>query len=113
MIGLDDRSVVDGYQTPHTDKLHVIERFHMINGGKTLQVDVHVEDTGAFTTPWNAIQRYRRVEPGVAKNPDPLNPLSSTSDEGPMLEASCAENPNSLFGAEGALPVPQAERPDF
>ena len=111
-IGLNARTLIDGYQTPHTDKLHVVERFHMINGGKTLQVDVHVEDPGAFTTPWNAIQRYRRVEPDVAKNPDPLNPLSSTSAEGPMLEASCAENPNSLMGM-ASLPIPQTTKPDF
>jgi hypothetical protein len=111
-IGLNARTFIDGYSTPHTDKLHVTERFHLINGGKTLQVDVHVEDPGAFTTPWNAIQRYRRIEPDVAKNPDPLNPLSSTSAEGPMLEASCAENPNSLMGM-AALPVPQTVKPDF
>ena len=111
-IGLNARTFIDGYSTPHTDKLHVVERFHMTNGGKTLQVEVHVEDPGAFTTPWNAIQRYRRVEPGVAKNPDPLNPLSSTSDEGPMLEASCAENPNSLMGM-ASIPIPQTTTPDF
>jgi hypothetical protein len=63
--------------------------------------------------PWNAIQRYRRVEPEVAENPDPLNPISSTSAAGPILESSCAENPNSLFGAEGALPIPQTDKPDF
>jgi hypothetical protein len=111
-IGLDDRSVVDGYQTPHTKQLHVTERFHMINGGKTLEVNVHVEDPGTFTSPWDATQRYRRVEPEVSKNPDPLNPLSSTSDEGPMLEASCAENPNSLMGM-ATYPVPQQNTPEF
>jgi hypothetical protein len=30
-----------------------------------------------------------------------------------MLESSCAENPNALFGAADAFPVPQADRPDF
>ncbi len=112
-IGVDTRTVVDHYQTPHTDKLHTIERFEMIDGGKTLEVNLHVEDPGAFTMPWNAIQRYRRVEPDVAENPDPLNPISSTSAAGPILESSCAENPNSLFGAEGALPIPQTNKPDF
>jgi hypothetical protein len=111
-IGLDDRTLIDGFQTPHTKQLHVAERFHMINNGKTLEVNVHVEDPGAFTTPWDAIQRYRRVEPDIAKNPDPFNPLSSTSAEGPMLEASCAENPNSLMGM-AAIPIPQADKPDF
>ena len=111
-IGLDDRSVVDGYQTPHTKQLHVVERFHLINGGKTLEVNLHVEDPGTFTSPWDATQRYRRVEPDVSKNPDPLNALSSTSVEGPLLEASCAENPNSLMGM-ATYPVPQTIKPDF
>ena len=111
-IGLDARTAVDGFQTPHTEQLHVVERFHLVNGGKILEVNVHVEDPGAFTTPWNAIQRYRRVEPGIAENPDPLNPVSSTSAEGPMIEASCAENPNSLMGM-ASIPVPQTVRPDF
>ena len=111
-IGLDTRTAVDGFQTPHTEQLHVVERFHMIQGGKILEVNLHVEDPGAFTTPWDAIQRYRRVEPLVAENPDPLNPVSSTSAEGPMIEASCAENPNSLMGM-ASIPVPQTIKPDF
>jgi hypothetical protein len=111
-IGIDTRTVIDGFQTPHTEQLHVVERFRLIDGGKTLEVSVHVEDPGAFTTPWNAMQRYRRVEPEVAKNPDPFNPLSSTSAEGPMIEASCAENPNSLMGM-AVYPIPQDDTPDF
>jgi hypothetical protein len=112
-IGIDTRTFVDNFETPHTDQLHTVERFHMTNGGKTLEVNLHVEDPGAFTTPWDAIQRYRRVEPGVADVTEPFNPLSSVSAAGPMLESSCAENPNSLFGAEGALPIPQTDKPDF
>jgi hypothetical protein len=46
---------------PHTDRLHVVERFRMIEGGKTLEVNVNVEDPGAFTTPWNAIQCWSEV----------------------------------------------------
>jgi hypothetical protein len=50
------------FRTPHTEKLHVVERFRMINGGNTLEANIKVEDPGAFTTSWNAIQRWRRVE---------------------------------------------------
>jgi hypothetical protein len=50
-VGLSRRTFVDNYLTPHTDQLHVVERFHVINDGKTLEVNVHVEDPGAFTTP--------------------------------------------------------------
>jgi len=112
-IGVTTRAFVDMYETPHTEQMHTVERFRMTDNGLRMDVDLHVEDPGAFTTPWNAIQRYRRVEPGVAENNQPFNPLSSAGSAGPMLESSCAENPNSLFGAEGALPIPQAERRDF
>jgi hypothetical protein len=53
-IGLNTKTFVDNYRTPHSEKLHVIERYRMIEGGKKLEVMIHVEDSGAFTTPWNA-----------------------------------------------------------
>ena len=59
-IGMNDRTYIDNYRTPHTAQLHVVERFKLLPGGDALEVKVHVEDPGAFTTPWNAIQRYRR-----------------------------------------------------
>ena len=93
-IGLSPRTFVDNYFTPHTDKLHVVERFRMIEGGRTLEVLVHVEDPGAFTTPWNAMQLYRRM------------------DNGPMLETVCAENNDDHFD-HGVDPIPTAARPDF
>src|SRR5689334_15775208 len=37
-IGLNNKTHVDNYRTPHTEKLHVVERWKMIEGGKTLQV---------------------------------------------------------------------------
>ena len=93
-IGLSARTFVDNYQTPHTEQLHVIERYRMVDGGKTLEVNAHIEDPGAFTTPWDAIQRYRRVE------------------QGPMIEMACAENNEDHFH-HGLDPMPQADRPDF
>ena len=93
-IGLNDKTYVDNYQTPHTEQLHVIERFHMVDDGKMLEVNVHVEDPGAFTTPWNAIQRYRRM------------------DRNPFIENVCAENNDDHFH-QGIEPMPEAARPDF
>jgi hypothetical protein len=93
-IGLSAKTFVDNYQTPHTEQLHVVERYRMIDGGKTLEVNINVEDTGAFTTPWNAIQRYRRTETG------------------PMPETVCAENNGDHFNQDIG-PMPVADRPDF
>jgi hypothetical protein len=93
-IGQNDKTYVDNYRTPHTTHLHVVERFRLIDGGKTIEVNVHVEDPGAFTTPWNAIQRYRRT------------------DGGAMDEMVCAENNTDYFNYD-VVPLPQASRPDF
>ena len=71
-----------------------IEPFHIVDDGKALEVNVHVEDPGAFTTPWNAMQRYRR---GADRS---------------MAEQSCAENNAGWFGYD-VDPIPQADKPDF
>ena len=93
-IGISDKSYVDNYQTPHTDQLHVVERFRIIEDGKTLEVNVQVEDPGAFTMPWKAIQRYRRT------------------NSGPLNEVVCAENNDDHFH-HGLEPMPQADKADF
>jgi hypothetical protein len=93
-IGITTRTFVDNYFTPHTEQLRVVERFRIVDGGQTLEVNVHVEDPGAFTTPWNAIQRYRRMATG------------------PMVETVCAENNDDHFDHDIG-PIPTAEEPDF
>src|SRR5215471_19452833 len=110
-IGFNTRTYVDGFQTPHSDKMHVVERFRVIEGGKFVEVNVHVEDPGAYTTPWNAVQRWRRVEPGVAENDIPITELSSSWPAGPLQEVACAEGAKSYFGGDG-IPIPQAAKAD-
>jgi hypothetical protein len=112
-IGLDERTWLDGFGTPHTNQLHIIERYHLIEDGKVLEVNVHVEDPGAFTMPWDAVQRYRQYEAAVRKVPiERLTQLAS-APEGPLVEMNCADNPNSYFPGTSALPIPQANLPDF
>ena len=93
-IGLNDKTFVDNYRTPHTEQLHVVERFKMIEDGKTLQAIVTVDDPGAFNMPWTAIQRWRRVSGR------------------PLTEMMCAENNLNFFNYE-VVPIPQAEKADF
>ncbi len=92
-IGLSDDTYVDNYRTPHTTELHVVERFQLTEGGKTLQVAIRVEDPGAFTMPWSARQTYRRTRTGA------------------MEETICAEN-NIAFDAS-VSEIPKADKPDF
>jgi len=63
-IGLNDKTFVDNYRTPHTDQIHVLERFKLVDGGKTLQDTIRVEDTGAFNMAWTAVQRWNRTARG-------------------------------------------------
>ncbi len=86
-------SFVDNFSTPHTDQLHVIERFRMMEDD-TIEVNIYVEDPGAFTTPWNARQ------------------LLSRSEIGPIEEAFCADGNPDYFNLY-AMPIPQADTPDF
>jgi hypothetical protein len=92
-IGLSDDTYVDNYRTPHTTQLHVIERFQLAEGGKTLQVTIRVEDRGAFNMPWSARQTYHRTRTGAVE------------------EAICAEN-NIAFDAS-VSEIPKADKPDF
>jgi hypothetical protein len=112
-VGLDDRTWVDGFGTPHTKQLHVIERFHLIEGGNVLEANIHVEDPGAFTMPWDAIQRFRQYEAAVAKVPIERLAQLASGEEGPLIERTGAENPNSFFPGEDVLAIPQAAVPDF
>jgi hypothetical protein len=90
---MNDKSFVDSYRTPHTNELHVVERFKLIDGGKALEVNFTVEDPGAFYMPWSASKRWKRV---------PALPA----------EESCAENNANYFNYE-VEPLPQADKPDF
>jgi hypothetical protein len=100
-IGLNLKTFMDNFRTPHSDRLHVVERFRMINGGSELEATIHVQDEGAFTTPWKAIQRWRRVEAGA---PGFFPPL---------YERFCPDGQQTDFFNQETDPVPQADKPDF
>lgn len=112
-IGIDERTWVDGFGTPHTNQLHVVERFRLIEDGKVLEATVHVEDPGAFTTPWTGIQRFRQYEAAVRQMQVQGIAQLASAPEGPMQELICADNPNSFFADHDARPIPQTTVPDF
>jgi hypothetical protein len=93
-VGVTTKAFIDNYRTPHSDQLHVVERFRMIEDGKTLEVKVHIEDPGAFTAPLDVSQRYVR------------------SEKATLVESICAENNANYFNVE-IEPTPSAVKPDF
>ncbi len=86
-------SFVDNFRTPHTDQLHVVERFQMTSAD-TIEVKVYVEDPGAFTTPWSARQILYRT------------------DDGPLTEWRCEDGNPDYFDLY-PVPIPLSGTPDF
>ncbi len=91
-IGLNDKTFLDNYRTPHTDKLHVTERWRLIEDGKKLEILITIDDPDTFNQPWQALRQYDRV-----KRTFP--------------EDICSENNFNPFGIDYGTPV--AEKPDF
>jgi hypothetical protein len=93
-IGLSTKnSYIDNFRTPHTEKLHVVERFTIDPDGKNLTAIVTVEDPDTFSAPLTMQQRWFKVD-------------------APMRETVCAENNRDYFN-QGLFPVPEAGKPDF
>src|SRR5438874_3487740 len=87
-IGLNDKTFVDNFRTPHSEKLHVVERFKLVDGGKAMEANITFDDPDAFNAPWSVMQRYDRIQR-------------------PMDEQICAENNQQFFS------IPVANKPDF
>ena len=51
VIGFNEGTWLDYYGHPHTDQMHVIERFSRPNKG-TLHYEATIDDPGAYTKPW-------------------------------------------------------------
>jgi hypothetical protein len=112
-------AMIDLYGTPFTEKLHVVERYRLLDyedakeglerdakenqhppvgidrnyRGKHLQLHFTVEDPGVFAMPWTATITYGRG-----------------SEEWP--ETVCAENTREYYNNKDS-DVPTAQKPDF
>ncbi len=49
--GLNDKTWIDGLGYPHSEELHVVERFRRVNHD-TLEIDFTFTDPKAYTKPW-------------------------------------------------------------
>lgn len=52
-IGFNDRAWLDPIGHPRTEKLHLVEHWHLADDA-TLVNDMTIDDPGAYTKPWNA-----------------------------------------------------------
>jgi hypothetical protein len=91
-VGLNDKSFLDNYRTPHTVKLHVTERWRMIEDGKKLEILIAIDDPDTFNQPFQELRQYDRVNRTLA-------------------EDICSENNFNPFGIDYHTPI--AGKPDF
>jgi hypothetical protein len=61
-VGFDDRSWLDTAGHPHTEKMHVIERFRRPDLGH-LEIEFTIDDPGAYAKPWK-ITRASELDAG-------------------------------------------------
>jgi hypothetical protein len=92
-IGQNDKTETDRFGTPHSDKIHVVERYRHSPDKKRLELTFTVEDPGAFTMPWSARTAYVR-------------------DNYVFEENVCAEN-NFAHGLGDEIAMPVDDTPDF
>jgi len=84
----------DSFGTPHTDKLHVVERYSMSPDGRTLTAAISVEDTGAFNGPLALKETWRRTKLAYE-------------------ESICADDGGEDRFQQNLDPIPRANTPDF
>ena len=58
-VGLREETWLDRAGTPHSEELHMVERFRLIKPD-TLEIEFLFEDPRAFTKPWGGKKIYQR-----------------------------------------------------
>jgi hypothetical protein len=94
---------VDNYRTPHTDQLHVVERYRLSADGKTIDVNVRFED------------------PAPSRRPGRRGSITRSPKKGPLEENDLRRERGSRNGplqlglthAAELAPMPQDDTPDF
>ena len=59
--GFNDRAWLEGRGIPHTEKMHITERYHRVDLGH-MEIEITVEDPDTFTKPW-VIKRAAELAP--------------------------------------------------
>jgi hypothetical protein len=62
-VGLNDKTTLDMVGTPHSEALHVTERYRRI-AADMLDVTVTIDDPKTFSKPWQAHTQWRLGKPG-------------------------------------------------
>ena len=67
-IGVNDKTWLDEFGRPHTEKMHLVERYKRVDA-ETLDLDATIDDPGAYTKPFKAHRTLRTSNVPFMQNP--------------------------------------------
>jgi hypothetical protein len=94
-IGMTADTPLDMFGTPHTEALHVEERYRLINNGTQLEVGIYIEDPNTFHRPFKTRMVYNR------------------NNAAGLVEEICAENNRLPTEGDYAIPVARPGEPRY
>ena len=65
-VGFNDKTWLDQMGHPHTEQLHLIERYKRVDQN-TLELDMTIDDPGAYTKLWNAHRNFALSKTGFLR----------------------------------------------
>jgi hypothetical protein len=74
IAGFNDQSWLNTDRWPHTEALHVIERYRLVGDGSYLELRVFLDDYRAFTSPMTYTRYYRKSAEPVRSTENICNP---------------------------------------
>ena len=80
-VGFNDKTWLDQMAHPHTEKLHLTERYKRVDP-TTLELDMVIDDPGAYTKPWNSHRNFTVSRTGFLR----YQQVCSTRDNQQFLD---------------------------
>ena len=65
-VGFNDKTWLDQIGHPHTEQMHLTERYKRVDQN-TLELDMTIDDPGAYTKPWNANRNFTLSRTGFLR----------------------------------------------
>jgi hypothetical protein len=60
-VNFNDATILDDAGLPHSDALHVVERYQLRERGRRLQIDITIDDPKTYARPWTTSATLTRL----------------------------------------------------
>jgi len=93
-VGFNDQSWVDQYGNPHSDAMHLTERYRRTSRNK-LELTMTIDDSKAYTRPWVSLTRPLTLKPNLEIEDEPCVPEEMDSFTSAVREPAAAKSDKS------------------